>query len=88
MAVWQCGMIPVIPMINSSSDDKTDDKISDRTLKAILEFVTEYPNCKTSEISASVSLQVTQTKWYIYRLVEEGKIIAHGVNRNRTYSAK
>ena len=73
------------PTINPSSGDKTDDKISDRTLKLVLKFIT---NCKTTEISAAINLQVTQTKWYIYRLLDEGKIMAHGANRNRTYSAK
>ena len=76
------------PTINPSSGDKTDDKISDRTLKLVLKFITEHPNCKTTEISAAINLQVTQTKWYIYRLLDEGKIMAHGANRNRTYSAK
>ena len=76
------------PTINPSSGDKTDDKISDRTLKLVLKFITEHPNCKTTEISAAINLQVTQTKWYIYRLLDEGKIMAHGANRNRTYSVK
>jgi hypothetical protein len=31
-------------------------------------------------------LKPTQTKAYIYQLLSQGKIVAHGANRNRTYT--
>ena len=31
-------------------------------------------------------LKPTQTKTYLYKLLQEGKIVAHGANKNRTYS--
>lgn len=68
----------------SLTDDKkaqTDDK-----LNAILEFIAEKGECKTIEIAAFLGLKPTQTKSYIYRLISDGKILAKGNNRNRTYS--
>ena len=96
VAVWENRENPTInPSSGDRTDDKlsisvdrTDDKISGRTLKIVFEFISEHPNCKTAEISAAINLQVTQTKWYIYRLLDKGKIMANGANRNRTYSAK
>ena len=68
----------------SLTDDKkaqTDDK-----LNAILEFIAKNGECKTIEIAAFLGLKPTQTKSYIYRLISDGKILAKGNNRNRTYS--
>lgn len=68
----------------SLTDDKkaqTDDK-----LNAILEFIAKNGECKTIEIATFLGLKPTQTKSYIYRLISDGKILAKGNNRNRTYS--
>ena len=83
------------------TDDKptlTDDKVASTDDKAminleptddksmlILNFIRERGECKTSEITNYLKLKPTQTKYYLYKLVEEGKIIAKGANRNRTY---
>lgn len=77
-----------------STDDKialTDDKptinlesTDDKSI-LILNFIRERGECKTSEITNYLKLKPTQTKYYLYKLVEEGKIIAKGANRNRTY---
>jgi predicted ArsR family transcriptional regulator len=67
-----------------STDDKsttTDDKPT-----IILAYLKEKGNCKTSELSALLGLKPTQTKAYLYQLLQEGKIVAHGANKNRTYT--
>lgn len=67
----------------SPTDDKrtsTDDK-----LNSILGFLAERGECKTTEIAEFLHLKPTQTKSYLRRLVSDGKIIAKGNNRNRTY---
>ena len=70
-----------------STDDKPTinfESTDDKTIM-ILNFIRERGECKTSEITNYLSLKPTQTKYYLYKLVEEGKIIAKGANRNRTY---
>jgi len=67
----------------SPTDDKrtsTDDK-----LNSILGFLAERGECKTTEIAEFLHLKPTQTKSYLRRLVSEGRIVAKGNNRNRTY---
>jgi fido (protein-threonine AMPylation protein) len=73
------------------TDDKsstTDDKptITDDKPPIILSYLKEKGCCKTSELSALLGLKPTQTKAYIYQLLKEGKIVAHGANKNRTYT--
>ncbi len=46
----------------------------------------EHPNAKTQEISFEIGLKQSRTKVYLAELVEDGKIIADGANKNRTYS--
>ena len=68
----------------SEADDKptiTDDKPT-----IILAYLKENGSCKTAELSTLLGLKPTQTKAYLYQLLQEGKIVAHGANRNRTYS--
>lgn len=67
----------------SPTDDKrtsTDDK-----LNSILGFLAERGECKTTEIAEFLHLKPTQTKSYLRRLVSDGRIVAKGNNRNRTY---
>ena len=67
-----------------TADDKptiTDDKPT-----IILGYLKEKGSCKTAELSAILGLKPTQTKAYLYQLLQEGKIVAHGANKNRTYS--
>ena len=73
------------------TDDKsstTDDKptITDDKPTIILSYLKEKGCCKTLELSALLGLKPTQTKAYIYQLLKEGKIVAHGANKNRTYT--
>ena len=73
------------------SDDKqvaTDDKYitTDDKPTIILAYLKEKGSCKTAELSAILGLKPTQTKAYLYQLLQEGKIMAHGANKNRMYS--
>ncbi len=67
---------------------QTDDKpqVPDDKPTIILAFIKKKGKCKTSEIAELLGLKSTQTKAYLYQLLKEGKIVAHGGNRNRTYS--
>ena len=70
--------------IKFATDDKsvkTDDKPT-----IILAHLKEKGSCRTAELSALLGLKPTQTKAYLYKLLQEGKIVAHGANKNRTYS--
>ena len=66
----------------------TDDKptITDDKPTIILAYLKEKGPCRTAELSTLLGLKPTQTKAYLYQLLQEGKIVAHGANRNRTYS--
>lgn len=73
------------------TDDKkmpTDDKptTTDDKSESILSFLKENGPSRRRDISAMLGLKPTQTKAYLYKLIEQGKIVAHGANRNRTYS--
>ena len=52
----------------------------------ILAYLKEKGSCRTAELSTLLGLKPTQTKAYLYQLLQEGKIVAHGANRNRTYT--
>ena len=54
----------------------------------ILEYLDEYSEARTQEISLYIGLKLSRTKDYLSELVEEGNIIANGANKNRTYSLK
>ncbi len=66
----------------------TDDKptITDDKPTIILAYLKEKGPCRTAELSSLLGLKPTQTKAYLYQLLQEGKIVAHGANRNRTYT--
>jgi predicted ArsR family transcriptional regulator len=65
------------------TDDKPTIKKDSKTL--ILEYLLKHKECALSELSEMLGLKATQTKFYLHDLVESGKIIAKGANRNRTY---
>jgi fido (protein-threonine AMPylation protein) len=69
------------PTITDDKGVNTDDKPT-----IILAYLKEKGSCRTAELSALLGLKPTQTKSYIYQLLQEGKIMAHGANKNRTYS--
>ena len=69
------------PTTTDDNHAPTDDKPT-----IILAYLREKGSCKTTELSALLGLKPTQTKAYLYRLLQAGKIVAHGANKNRTYS--
>ena len=74
-----------------STDDKptiTDDNhtLTDDKPTIILAYLKEKGSCRTAELSVLLGLKPTQTKAYLYQLLQEGKIVAHGANKNRIYS--
>ncbi len=72
--------------IKTAINAKRGDKKSDKFRIKILEYLKEHPNAKTQEISFEIGLKQSRTKVYLAELVEDGKIVANGANRNRTYS--
>ena len=78
----------VDPIKGISTKVATDDKptITDDKPTIILAYLKDKGNCRTAELSALLGLKPTQTKAYLYKLLQEGKIVAHGANKNRTYS--
>ena len=73
---------------NPAITQKSGDKIGDIMKKSIFDYIVSHPNCKSTDIASCVGLQISQTKWYLNQLTEEGKILPLGANRNRTYCAK
>ena len=80
--------------INQNIGDKSviNQKIGDKSVinckEKILEYLGKYAESRTQDISLYIGLKLSRTKDYLSELVEEGKIIANGANKNRTYSLK
>ena len=90
--------------INAISSDKASDKsetsainadIGDKSDKSainykdkILEYLKENLEARSQDIALFIGLKQSRTKDYLSELVEEGKIVANGANKNRTYSKK
>ena len=87
--------------INAISSDKASDKsetsatnveIGDKSAinykDKILEYLKENLEARSQDIALFIGLKQSRTKDYLSELVEEGKIIANGANKNRTYSKK
>lgn len=68
--------------------DKSSDKKLTKFKKMIVEYLAEHEEVRSQEISAYIGLKISRTKIYLADLVEEGKIVSNGANRNRTYSLK
>ena len=73
---------------NTAINLKISDKKSDKFRARILEYLAGHQDSKTQDIALEIGLKVSRTKVYLAELVEEGKIIANGANRNRTYSLR
>lgn len=86
--------------INQENGDKTGDKLlktaintesgdkSEKFRARIVSYLAEHPDSKTQDISLEIGLKISRTKVYLSELAEEGKIVANGANKNRTYSLK
>ena len=77
------------PKLKNVNEDKTDTK---PTLKEyemlILDYLSSQGTAKAKDIAKHINLSIPQTKTYLYRLVNSGKIIPSGTIKNRTYSVK
>lgn len=62
--------------------DKPDDK------QALILNLTSHSYAKTKELSELLDISITQVKFYFKLLLNSGKIVALGANKNRTYSLK
>ena len=76
-----------------TSDDKVltnDDKAADSDDKVtiILNYLREHERVTTFELSQLLGIGTSGTKKYLARLLAEDKVLAHGANKNRTYSLK
>lgn len=70
--------------IKSQIGDKLAINYKDKNL----EYLSEYSEARSQDIAMYIGLKQSRTKDYLSELVEEGKIVANGANRNRTYSLK
>ncbi|MBR1727593.1 MAG: Fic family protein [Muribaculaceae bacterium] len=68
----------------ASTSDKSK-KTSDKRA-IILEYIARHGQCSAAEVASYISLSPQRTRHYLAELVTEGQLIAHGANRNRTYS--
>lgn len=69
--------------INSDTGDKNGDKKD-----LILAFIADNPNSRAGVIADHIGLKASRTRDYLTELVKEGKLVAVGANKNRTYSIK
>ena len=87
--------------INAKSGDKNGDKLEKTAIKPqigdksainykdkILEYLSKHSVARSQDIALFIGLKQSRTKDYLSELVEDGKIVANGANRNRTYSLK
>ena len=70
--------------INQNVGDKSAINYKDK----ILEYLSKHSKVRSQDIALFIDLKQSRTKDYLFELVEDGKIIANGANRNRTYSLK
>ena len=71
--------------------DKIGDKPKESAInykEKICDYLSSLPEARTRDIALFIGLKDSRTKDYLAELVEEGKIISNGANRNRTYSLK
>ena len=70
--------------INQNVGDKSAINYKDK----ILEYLSKHSEARSQDIALFIGLKQSRTKDYLSELVEDGKIVANGANRNRTYSLK
>ena len=75
---------------DNKSAIKTGDKsaIRERAKESIIQYLTDIPEGKTSEISEYIGLSISRTRDYMRELTEEGIVETSGANKNRTYRLK
>lgn len=80
----------------ANTDDKntqTDDKQTCQQGKIdkkqqILSYIKKNGEATVSDLAKLIGISTSQIKRYLYQLAYEGAVVAHGANKNRTYSAK
>ena len=72
----------------SAINSKIGDKSAINFKEKIVEYLAEHEEARSREIADVIGLKISRTKDYITELVEEGKIVSNGANKNRTYSLK
>ena len=86
--------LPLSPRknVDKKSAIKVGDKkssISERVKMSIIEYLTDNPEGKTSDIALHVDLGASRTRDYLRELVDEGLIETAGSsNKTRTYRLK
>lgn len=78
------------PIVNGrQTDDKqtiNDSEVQKKSL--IIDLLRKQGEARVSTLSKLVGISTSQVKRYIYQLLSEGTVVAHGANKNRTYSLK
>ena len=76
-----------------ATNAKTGDKLAinygviDKMADIVI-YLETHPQSTSSAIAKLIDLQISSVKNYLKRLIELGFIVAHGANKNRTYSKK
>jgi len=70
--------------LTQQSGDKPAIKTGDKK-QAIVSYLEKYGRAKTVILAEIIGLKPSQTRLYLNRLVADGRIIADGKNKNRTY---
>jgi predicted HTH transcriptional regulator len=70
----------------SATNVEIGDKSAINYKDKILEYLKENLEARSQDIALFIGLKQSRTKDYLSELVEEGKIVANGANKNRTYS--
>ena len=74
--------------IKSAINQKIGNKSAINYKDKILEYLSKHSEARSQDIALFIGLKQSRTKDYLSELVEDGKIVANGANRNRTYSLK
>lgn len=70
----------------SATNVEIGDKSAINYKDKILEYLKENLEARSQDIASYIGLKQSRTKDYLSELVGEGKIVANGANKNRTYS--
>ena len=72
----------------SATNTKIGDKSAINYKEMIVDYLSKQSEVRSQDVALFIGLKVSRTKDYLAELVEEGKIVANGANKNRTYSLK
>lgn len=76
------------PIGDKIGDNPTENAPIGDKKSAILSFIAKKPSVKASVVANYIGLKASRTRDYLTELVKEGKLVAEGANKNRTYSIK